>query len=98
MSNSRPEVEEAEIERKLQESVENHKKSEEKNLLGKKKRRKKRKKGGKRKQDFNKAIKPRPTFHLKRWKSKMKPLAARPMPKIQLRGRPLNLQSFLNIF
>lgn len=95
---SRPEAKEAEIESKLQENVLNQKKSEEKNLLDKKKRRRKRKKGGKRKPDWNKAIKSKQTFHIKRERSKLKPLAARPMPKIQLRGRPLNLQSFLNIF
>ena len=98
VNNLRPEAKGAEIESKLQKNAENQKHSEEKNLLGKKKRRRKRKKGGKRTHQHYKAIKSKPTFHLKRGKSKMKTLAAKPMPKIQLRGRPLNLQSFLNIF
>ena len=86
---------------KVQENTENQTKSD---IGQKKKRRRKRKKGGKRKQDVKKTKNPKPTFHLIRGKSTMnfkKPSTihlARPMPKIQLRGRPLNLQSFLNIF
>ena len=88
---------------KVQEHLENQPRTEEPNIGPKKKRRRKRRKGGKRKKGLTKASKLTKTIqnHPKEAILKMKPPAihmSRPMPKIQIRGRPLNLQSFLNIF
>ena len=98
---------EAQIISKGQENMDEPKKSKETDIGGKRKRRRKRKKGGKRtQQGRKKAVQQKQSLSLKQgkskinvWKSPTSPLTRHgPMPKIQLRGRPLNLRSFLNIF
>ena len=109
-NNLSPPSKEAQITSKDQENVDEPKKSKETDIGGKRKRRRKRKKGVKRKPQDRKraAIQPKQSLNLKQGKSKINFLKSPtihltrpvhgPMPKIQLRGRPLNLRSFLNIF
>lgn len=72
-------------------------------IEGKKKRRRKKRKGSVKKSGLKKVTKQPPNSKPLKSKTIVKNfskihLAKKPMPKIQLRGRPINLQSFLNLF